>query len=91
MLPQEIVRLLDKITEKRQRSSLVDEAVRFYANKVSRMKIQKLLKLVDFNPTIGSEISKTRPALIIQNDIANRYNLVTIVVAISSQINEINE
>jgi mRNA interferase MazF len=27
--------------------------------------------LVNFDPTIGSEISKTRPALIIQNNIAN--------------------
>jgi mRNA interferase MazF len=27
--------------------------------------------LVNFDPTIGSEISKTHPALIVQNDIAN--------------------
>jgi mRNA interferase MazF len=27
--------------------------------------------LVNFDPTIGAEISKTRPALIVQNNIAN--------------------
>ena len=40
--------------------------------------------LVNFDPTIGAEIQKTRPALILQNDIANRYSPVTIVAAISS-------
>jgi mRNA interferase MazF len=44
--------------------------------------------LVNFDPTIGSEIKKTRPALIIQNDIANRYSPITIVAAITSQIGE---
>lgn len=41
--------------------------------------------LVRFDPTLGHEIRKTRPALIIQNDISNRYSPVTIVAAISSQ------
>lgn len=40
--------------------------------------------LVNFDPTIGSEIKKTRPALIIQNDVANRYSPVTIVAAITT-------
>jgi mRNA interferase MazF len=40
--------------------------------------------LVNFDPTIGSEINKTRPALIIQNDIGNTYSPVTIVAAITS-------
>jgi mRNA interferase MazF len=44
--------------------------------------------LVNFDPTIGSEIRKTRPALVIQNDIANRYSPITIVAAITSQIGE---
>ncbi len=44
--------------------------------------------LVSFDPTIGAEIKKTRPALIIQNDIANRYSPLTIVCAISSQYDE---
>ena len=46
------------------------------------------LYLVNFDPTIGSEIKKTRPALILQNDIANRYSPVTIVAALSSNISE---
>lgn len=46
------------------------------------------LYLVNFDPTIGSEIKKTRPALILQNDIANRYSPVTIVAALTSQLNE---
>ena len=44
--------------------------------------------LVNFDPTIGHEIRKTRPALIVQNDISNRYSPVTIVAAISSQFND---
>lgn len=41
--------------------------------------------LVAFGPTIGHEIQKTRPAVIIQNDISNEYSPITIVAAISSQ------
>ena len=41
--------------------------------------------LVNFDPTIGHEIKKTRPALIIQNNISNQYSPITIVAAISSQ------
>jgi mRNA interferase MazF len=41
--------------------------------------------LVNFDPTIGSEIRKIRPALVIQNDIANRYSPITIVAAITSK------
>jgi mRNA interferase MazF len=44
--------------------------------------------LVNFDLTIGAEIQKTRPALVIQNDIANRYSPITIVAAISSQFDE---
>lgn len=44
--------------------------------------------LVNFDPTIGSEIRKTRPALILQNDVSNRYSPITIVAAISSQFDE---
>ncbi len=40
--------------------------------------------LVNFDPTIGSEINKTRPALIIQNDIGNTYSPITIVAAITT-------
>ena len=40
--------------------------------------------LVSFDPTMGAEIQKTRPALIIQNDIGNRNSPLTIVAAITS-------
>ncbi|RJP19250.1 MAG: type II toxin-antitoxin system PemK/MazF family toxin [Candidatus Omnitrophota bacterium] len=44
--------------------------------------------LVNFDPTVGSEIKKTRPALILQNDIANQYSPITIVAAITSRFDE---
>ena len=44
--------------------------------------------LVNFDPTIGSEIKKTRPALILQNDIANEHSPITIVAAITSKVEE---
>ena len=40
--------------------------------------------LVSFDPTLGAEIRKTRPALVVQNDIANRYSPITIVAAVTS-------
>jgi mRNA interferase MazF len=43
---------------------------------------------VSFNPTIGAEIRKTRPALVLQNDITNRASPITIVAAITSQFEE---
>ncbi len=45
--------------------------------------------LVAFDPTVGREIKKTRPALIIQNDIGNRYGDLTIVAAITSRISPV--
>lgn len=42
------------------------------------------LYIVNFDPTIGSEIKKIRPALILQNDIGNHYSPITIVAAITS-------
>lgn len=41
--------------------------------------------LVNFDPTRGAEIKKTRPALVIQNDIANAYSPIVIVAAITSR------
>lgn len=40
--------------------------------------------LVNLDPIIGKEIGKARPAVIIQNDIGNRFSPVTIVAPISS-------
>jgi mRNA interferase MazF len=44
------------------------------------------LYLVEFDPARGHEIQKTRPALVIQNDIGNQYSQVTIVAAITSKL-----
>jgi mRNA interferase MazF len=44
--------------------------------------------LVNFDPSVGSEIKKTRPALVIQNDTANRYSPITIVAALTSRFDE---
>jgi mRNA interferase MazF len=43
---------------------------------------------VSFDPTVGVEIRKTRPALIIQNDIGNTHSSATIVAAITSTTRE---
>ena len=40
---------------------------------------------VDFDPTVGAEIQKRRPALVLQNDLANRASPLTIVTALSSR------
>lgn len=39
--------------------------------------------LVNLDPAVGSEPKKTRPCLVIQNDIGNKYSPVTIVAAIT--------
>ena len=44
--------------------------------------------LVNFDPTIGSEIKKTRPALILQNDVANEHSPITIIAAITSKFDD---
>jgi mRNA interferase MazF len=44
--------------------------------------------LVNFDPTLRAEIQKTRPALILQNDVANRHSAITIVAAITSQFDQ---
>jgi mRNA interferase MazF len=42
--------------------------------------------LTALDPSLGHEIKKTRPALVIQNDITNRYGMTTIVAAITSKV-----
>jgi mRNA interferase MazF len=42
--------------------------------------------VVNFNPARGSEQKGIRPALILQNDVGNRYAATTIVAAITSTI-----
>lgn len=41
--------------------------------------------LVNLNPTLGHEIKKSRPAVIIQNDIGNKFSSLTIIAPITSQ------
>lgn len=40
--------------------------------------------MVDFNPARGSEQAGYRPALIIQNDVGNRYSPTTIIATITA-------
>jgi mRNA interferase MazF len=40
---------------------------------------------VDLDPTVGTEIAKARPALIISNDVGNQYSPRLIVAPITSQ------
>jgi mRNA interferase MazF len=42
--------------------------------------------LVDFDPTVGHEIQKIRPALILQNDIENQFSSLTIAAPITSSL-----
>jgi len=42
--------------------------------------------LVDLNPVIGSEQGKIRPAVIIQNNIGNKYSPTTIIAPITSKV-----
>ena len=41
--------------------------------------------LVNLDPTIGHEIKKSRPAIIIQNDLGNKYSPITIIAPLTSQ------
>ncbi len=42
--------------------------------------------LVEFDPARGHEIQKTKPALVVQNDIGNQFSSITIVAAITSRV-----
>jgi mRNA interferase MazF len=44
--------------------------------------------LANFDLAIGAEIQRTCPALIVQNDIINRYSPITVMAAIISQFSE---
>lgn len=45
--------------------------------------------LADLNPTVGSEISKIRPVLIVSNDINNQYAATVTIVPITSTTEKI--
>lgn len=42
----------------------------------------------DLSPVVGSEQGGTRPVLVIQNDVGNKFSPTVIVAAITSQINK---
>ena len=42
--------------------------------------------LAALDPTIGREIKKTRPALVVQNDVANEFSGTTLVAPITSRV-----
>ena len=44
--------------------------------------------LTALDPALGHEIKKTRPALVIQNDVTNRFGMTTIVAAITSRVSD---
>ncbi len=55
-------------------------------NKIRRGQIW----LVNLDPTIGHEIKKIRPCIIVQNDLGNIYSSLTIIASITSKnVNEI--
>jgi len=41
---------------------------------------------VEFDPSVGSEIQKTRPAVIISNDTANKYLARVVVIPLTSNV-----
>ena len=45
--------------------------------------------LVNLDPTIGHEIKKSRPAVIIQNNLGNKFSPITIIAPITSQKTEL--
>ncbi len=41
--------------------------------------------LVNLDPTVGYEIKKSRPSIIIQNDVGNEYSPITIIAPVTSK------
>jgi len=45
--------------------------------------------LVNLDPVVGSEIGKTRPAVVVQNELANRSSRTVTVIPISSSVERV--
>lgn len=45
--------------------------------------------LVSLDPVVGSEVGKTRPAVVIQNDLANRSSQTVTIMPVSSSIERV--
>lgn len=54
------------------------------ARQIARVK-RGDVHIVELDPTRGSELKKTRPAVIIQNDVDNRYSPITVIAPITSK------
>lgn len=44
---------------------------------------------VDLSPTVGSEVGKTRPAIVLQNELANRSSPTVTVIPVSSKVGRV--
>ena len=44
---------------------------------------------VNLDPTVGTEIKKTRPCLVVSNDTANRYSSVITIIPITSSLTRV--
>jgi len=44
---------------------------------------------VEFDPAVGSEINKTRPAVIVSNDVANQFLARVVVVPLTSNVSRL--
>lgn len=45
--------------------------------------------LVQFDPVVGSEVGKTRPAVVLQNDLANRSSPTITLIPVSSKADRV--
>ena len=45
--------------------------------------------LVNFDPTVGAEIRKTRPAVVVSNDVANTYSPIVSICPITSNVTRV--
>ncbi len=46
--------------------------------------------LVNLDPTTGGEIKKTRPVIVVSNNVINQYSCVIVVVPVTSNINNLS-
>lgn len=44
---------------------------------------------VDLSPTVGSEVGKTRPAIVLQNELANRSSPTVTMIPVSSKVGRV--
>lgn len=44
---------------------------------------------VDLSPTVGSEVGKTRPAIVLQNELANRSSPTVTVIPVSTKVGRV--